>query len=334
MERFNIEKELAKIQGKEKKIKFHWDLRKSVYALVIGLSLVIGLNTSYSINEYDQEHTIKINIENGYQSVYVKKVVGSTFTDVIDSNYKTAYITCDGGNFGYNIEDRIAYITKIDKDITCDLVFNVDEAKSQIDLNSLETIPDNDGISYYFKSTADNNYVRVNYLTFRIVRINGDGTYRLVLDSVLDDINYGDTDYLNSNLYNSLNNWFNANLSGVDYIVEKDFDNQEYSSYGEDFNNSLVNFNGYWYGKVGTLSVNEIMSINKGNKITKESYLYGTYLTMNENDTGGVWAVKNEGIIGSVSKNETVGVRPVINVLVKNMSGSGSADDPYIINEE
>ena len=59
MERFNIEKELAKIQGKERKINFHWDLRKSVYALVIGLSLVIALNTSYSIKEYDQEHTIR-----------------------------------------------------------------------------------------------------------------------------------------------------------------------------------------------------------------------------------------------------------------------------------
>lgn len=333
MERFNIEKELAKIQSKKNRFVIQWDLRKSIYALVIGFSLIIGLNTSYSINT-QEEHTVKINIENGYQSVYVKKVVGNTLTDVIDSNYKTAYITCDGGKFGYNVEDRMVYITRIDQDLTCDLVFNVDEGKTQIDLNELEKISDNDGISYYFKEDATNNYVRLNYLTFRMVRINGDGTYRLILAAPLDNITYGEADYLNSNLYATLNNWFNDNFNDANYIVEKDFDNQVYSSYGDDFSTNLINFNGYWNGKVGTLSVNEIMNINKGNKVSSNSYLAGSYLTMNANDTGGVWACKSDGVIASVSKNEAMGVRPVINVSIKNMSGSGTVDDPYIINEE
>ena len=43
---------------------------------------------------------------------------------------------------------------------------------------------DDDGASYYFRGSVDNNYVLFAGLTWRIVRINGDGTVRLVLDGV------------------------------------------------------------------------------------------------------------------------------------------------------
>lgn len=40
---------------------------------------------------------------------------------------------------------------------------------------------DDDGISYYFRGAIDNNYVSFAGFTWRIVRINGDGTIRLIL---------------------------------------------------------------------------------------------------------------------------------------------------------
>lgn len=46
---------------------------------------------------------------------------------------------------------------------------------------------DNKGVSYYFRGDVDNNYVKLGDYLFRIVRINGDSTVRLVLDGVLPD---------------------------------------------------------------------------------------------------------------------------------------------------
>lgn len=42
---------------------------------------------------------------------------------------------------------------------------------------------DNDGDSYYFAGAVDNNYVSFANKTWRIVRINGDGSIRLILNS-------------------------------------------------------------------------------------------------------------------------------------------------------
>ena len=46
---------------------------------------------------------------------------------------------------------------------------------------------DNKGTTYYFRGNIDNNYVRLGDLLFRIVRINGDGSVRLVLNDVLEN---------------------------------------------------------------------------------------------------------------------------------------------------
>lgn len=44
---------------------------------------------------------------------------------------------------------------------------------------------DDDGTSYYFRGAIDNNYVSFAGFTWRIVRINGDGTIRLILNTNL-----------------------------------------------------------------------------------------------------------------------------------------------------
>ena len=50
------------------------------------------------------------------------------------------------------------------------------------------TAPDDYGTSYYYRGTVKNNYVDFAGFTWRIVRINGDGTIRLILDGTLDKI--------------------------------------------------------------------------------------------------------------------------------------------------
>ena len=51
----------------------------------------------------------------------------------------------------------------------------------------LNNAPDDYGISYYFRGNVKDNYVTFADRTWRIVRINGDGSVRLVLDDVVRD---------------------------------------------------------------------------------------------------------------------------------------------------
>ena len=50
------------------------------------------------------------------------------------------------------------------------------------------TAPDDYGTSYYYRGTVKNNYVNFAGFTWRIVRINGDGSVRLILEGTLDKV--------------------------------------------------------------------------------------------------------------------------------------------------
>lgn len=90
----------------------------------------------------------------------------------------------------------------------------------------LLTSVDEDGISYYFRGSVKNNYLKINNLYFRIVRINGDGSVRLILDNTLDELVPFNSNPLPENtdpgalanlkeasVINNLTAWFNANLA-------------------------------------------------------------------------------------------------------------------------
>ena len=69
---------------------------------------------------------------------------------------------------------------------------------------------DDDGITYYFRGKVENNYVLFANLMWRITRINGDGSVRLILNDVADTlVNYHDTlesyeSFRDTNIYSSL----------------------------------------------------------------------------------------------------------------------------------
>lgn len=99
-------------------------------------------------------------------------------------------------------------------------------------LGSLKTVPgkdinqgneglvssnDDDGITYYFRGDISNNYVKFADLDWRIVRINGDSSIRLILDNVLESDYAFNTNVLDSNRndYYSLGNYSDATISLV-----------------------------------------------------------------------------------------------------------------------
>ena len=84
---------------------------------------------------------------------------------------------------------------------------------------------DDSGITYYFRGNTDNNYVYFADKIFRIIRINGDGTIRLVLNEDIGTKKYNtenssakyvgytmdrQSDEINSNVKTYLDDWYNG----------------------------------------------------------------------------------------------------------------------------
>lgn len=79
---------------------------------------------------------------------------------------------------------------------------------------------DNDGSSYYFRGIVDNNYVSFAGFIWRIIRVNGDGTVRMILE---DTINDGMTYEFFSQTTSKLNMYYknSINENEVKYVTDK-----------------------------------------------------------------------------------------------------------------
>jgi len=108
---------------------------------------------------------------------------------------------------------------------------------------------DNDGISYYFRGDVENNYVRFAGYWWRIIRINGDGSIRIIYDGTSPRKN--GTVESNNSAINAAFNYCAGNCHN--YMI-----GFKYSIYGENhglntksnaltelekwYNNNLINF--------------------------------------------------------------------------------------------
>ena len=218
---------------------------------------------------------------------------------------------------------------------------------------------DDDGATYYFRGAVTNNYVTFAGLTWRIVRINGDGSVRLILDDIADTLaNYNSDmedfeDTSHTDLFTSLQSFYDSNLSNYDsYIANTRFCSEvgktdtTYNAYTRIVTNEIPTFNCLgerFTSKIGLLTVDEV--VFAGGLYGEENtdyYLYNEEidnlwwtisLSKEENDTFYPFLVNETGeIVDNISGSLYRGFRPVIslnrNVLV---SGSGTIDDPYVV---
>lgn len=230
---------------------------------------------------------------------------------------------------------------------------------------------DNKGVSYYYRGNIDNNYVRLGDYLFRIVRINGDGSVRIVLDGVLEeqfpyntnvtknDKIYEQALYENSSLLNELNNWYETKLydyskyiTNGDFCTDITFTNEingiRYSStftrIYNDYEPSLYCNGEIYSGKVGLLSADEVIFAGATIHDANDSfYLYnnsinGSYLTsssyfINSEENVVMMNILADGNLGDgVLRTKDSYIRPVINISVNSrVKGEGTIDNPYII---
>ena len=296
--------------------------------LVLICSVVAIIGTTYSSKNatINDGFTIRVDIINGEEDYYLKTISGGSFMDTIYSDATFASIDCTKGNLEYNPTTHVIYSDNITQDTACILSFMSDGTKN-INLASLSPINDNTGTSYYYKNNAENNYIKINDLLFRIIRINGDGTLRLILNNSIGESSFGNSNnYDGSDIERYLNDWFNNNLKNNELIVNNDYDTTIY--YDKNFEiDTLISFEGFNISKVGLLSTREYAVINKNKD---ESFLKDNIALANGYDLYEVWTVEN-GEFKTVSSQTPLKIYPVINVQAHSLIGQGTKNIPYEI---
>lgn len=331
MKKFDPEKELSKIKNSHQTTNISSKLSNMYVPLLViacGVLSMIGVAfslklTSSNINRYK----VKVDIMGQANTTYEKIVNEGAFSDNIPTNSSFGSITCTSGNLSYDSLTSTISSVYVNEDTYCILSF-IDEGINSISNEDLLKINDNKGVSYYYKGDANNNFIKINNLLFRIIRINGDGSLRLMLNDVILASNYGqENNFINSNLQSVLNNWYKNTFNNEDYVIESDFDDNYY--YAVDEVNHLLNLQGYYIGYVGTLSAQEAKIITDG---LSYSYLdtANGILLMNGDENNGVWALKNTTLT-NVSVNNILNIRPVICIKADIISGDGTENNPYLI---
>ena len=326
---------------------------------------------------YDQNHN-QNKIFNGSVEVEFDEVIPAK--DYILANYDTVLTRSD-------------FNTTVEETTTGTIYKSLDETQY-----------DNDGEVYYFAGNPTDNWVQFGGYYWRIIRINGNGSIRMIYQgtaanttgtgtqigtSAFNNSN-NDNAYVglkytsnnvhgtgtNSTILTALNSWYSSNLS----------------SYADDIDGN-AGFCGDRTPSTSTSSSN-----GQGGTGTTTTY-YGAYIRLNTNKTstfecpsedlyttsgssdgnralqypiglisadevayaGGVWVTNNTsyylytrqnywimspsyypdasvfavsvlGDLGSDRVNNTLGVRPVINLKADvQLTGSGTASDPYVV---
>lgn len=177
--------------------------------------------------------------------------------------------------------------------------------------------------SNVYKGRNENNYIKLDGITFKIVGLNTDGTVKVTTSEPLAFVDY-----------NSIDTWLN------DYFYEKLSDDaKKLIQKSKWCNENIENIEGYTecnsYSKkkmVGSLSVDDINNSKdkNGNSNLVQQLHYWTSNTKGSNAIKqGSYEVKYE----ETKKSKISGVRPTVN-LIKGIvisTGNGTDDDPYII---
>lgn len=225
---------------------------------------------------------------------------------------------------------------------------------------------DDYGLTYYFRGNITNNYVKFADNLWRIVRINGDGTVKLILNDVMDELSSynreleNSEDYEQTDVTNKLNTFYENKLkSNEAYIANTKFckengneiigNNKTYNAYTRIVTDNIPSFNclGEIYrSRIGLITVDEV-AFSGGNfkDDNKDYYLYNkdiedTWWTSNLAKTKGnefyPFSITKDGKISDSSEGTSFrNIRPVINIIKKvTVKGKGTIEDPYIISEQ
>ena len=224
--------------------------------------------------------------------------------------------------------------------------------------------------TFYFRGNVTNNYVKFAGLTWRIIRINEDGSIRLILSNTIGGTHqissaYNDYKYMyysNSDTAKpTVDNWYQTNIvdKGYDsYVVKTTFCEQakvkpkssytsgnatmvEYTAYTPNFKcETDGNNKGVINSKVGLITYDEVIHAggyyDKSNTscyLSNGSYYMWTMTPAGFNSPyARTWDAGANGSVSHNIVNGGSGFRPVINLNIETQAtGTGTSTDPYMV---
>lgn len=320
-----------------------------IYSLT---STEANINITNATLENDNPNIVEhIFIESGRTQYYVLNIKNNTMT-TFELHVKT----------DENMEEYFYTTILKNNTIKKDATTKVGEDIATSSEGLIEDIDDY-GLTYYFRGNVTNNYVSFANKTWRIVRINGDGTVRLVLDNLTGVLsNYHSSleeyeDFSKTTIYSFLETFYDNELKSYDSVITNSkycMDNESvttdtgknYNSYSRLMVDKIPTFNclGEKYAsKIGLITADEVVFAGANTKDeNKEFYLYNSSfetlwwtstLSRLDNNIFYPFAITTDGKV-TENTNGTLyrGLRPVINLNKKVIvSGTGTSSDPYVV---
>ena len=208
----------------------------SVYPLSMGETISLTFTLTYNyIDEEDAENLGLTLEEAAYQTADMGKVL--SFDIVVVQTIDTLNNTNEG-TLLYAINKEYQNNIIINES---DLITTAGKDVSLTDESIIGTTEDDYGTSYYFRGNVKNNYVNYSGMCFRIVRVQGNGTIKLVLadeNGTCDSETYSEdketafinnsatyqyslntVNYKDSNIVQVLNDWMNKEVIDSNGIV-------------------------------------------------------------------------------------------------------------------
>ncbi|MBQ7105687.1 MAG: prepilin-type N-terminal cleavage/methylation domain-containing protein [Bacilli bacterium] len=225
--------------------------------------------------------------------------------------------------------------------------------------------------TYYFRGNVTNNYVSFANQTWRIIRINEDGTVRIMLNSGVNNQKYifnsthnkiDDMYYSNSDTAKpTVDSWYKTNIKdkGFDgYVVLSNFCEQakvKGASYSTTGNASMTVFSEYTpnfkcatdgngkgilSSKVALITYDEVVFAGGYSDLTNDKYyIYnGGYYIWTMSPAGVLygssqeWRIESSGKLNDMYVISDLRLRPVINLRADiTATGTGISSDPYVV---
>ena len=291
----------------------------------------------YLKNESEESNLISFKLDTNYVTLYNNLTTNIDKEEKYVLNKTIMPYSLDENTLNYFIlkdnitnENSVVPVTIEDLDILTkntniiktpifnDNLVNKLEDFSKID-NGLYKDIDNYGYSYYYRGNVTNNYVEVNNELWRIIRINGNGSIRLIKEEKIDT----QKDY---KVEDELEKWYLNNKESYDSYIIKDIyciDELDNLNFVPSLICKSINEN-----NVGLISASELLYTGLNN-----SYIDDNIYSLTKIDKEYVKLKKDIGLI--TEDKEEYYIKPVINIKnVKVLSGNGTKSTPYkLIND-
>lgn len=182
--------------------------------------------------------------------------------------------------------------------------------------NGIYEAEDDLGKSYYFRGNIENNYVSFAGFTWRIIRINGDGSIRMILDGRIVDNNG-----------NAVTSAYNTNYNDNAYVgyMYGTTGSSTYNGTHANTNNSTIKgvIDSWYSTNLSSYSeyIADAIYCNDRQVVTNVSYTYEETLTFNGNGTG-----VNQTAYASLQRNHLGNASPTLKCTQKN--------DRFTVNDE